>query len=80
MLTTENNSLFEIETLRSEDAEYRVLERSAQHVFAVVRSAPKEPVELLAECPYSYNRETVRARAIRIAELFRDEDESYRRR
>jgi hypothetical protein len=79
MRTTESHSVYEIDTFLSRDAEYRVLERTAQRVFAVVRVAPEEPLELLAECPYTYNRETVRARALLVAQTLRDEDTpSYR--
>jgi hypothetical protein len=57
---------------------YRVLERTAQRVFDVGRVAPEEPLELLAECPYTYNRKPVRARALRLAQTLRDEDAPHR--
>jgi hypothetical protein len=44
MRTTESDSVYEIDTFLSRDAEYRVLEQTAQRVFAVVRVAPEEPL------------------------------------
>ncbi len=66
--------VFEVEAFHAGDNEFRVVEHPAARVFAVVRSAPQEPVELLAECPYSYNRETARVRALRIAGVLCDDD------
>ena len=51
-----------------------IVERTGEHTFNIVRAASGEPLELLAECPYSYNREAARVRAIRLAEVLRDED------
>ncbi len=68
--------VMEVEIFSSRDAEYRVVERSADRVFGIVRAARDEPLELLAQCPYTYNRETVRARAIRVAQMFRDEEQT----
>ena len=62
----------EVEIFIVNDAQYRVLDQRREQIFSIMRAAPKEPTELLAEFPYTYNRETVRARAIRVAELFRD--------
>ncbi len=66
--------VYEIETFASRHAEYRVVEHASDRTFGVVRIAREEPLELLAECPYTYNRETVRARAIRVAQMLRDEE------
>jgi hypothetical protein len=74
MRAAATETVYEVEVFNAGDAEFRVVERPAARVFAVVRSAPEEPVELLAECPYSYNRETVRARALRIAGVLHDDD------
>jgi hypothetical protein len=64
----------EIKAFSSDGAEYRVVEHPSERSFSVVRVAEDEPLELLAECPYTYNRETVRARAIRVAQIFREEE------
>lgn len=69
-----SESVFEIEAFAAPDAEYRVLERRVERIFAVVRASREEPIELLAECPYTYNREAVRARALLLARVLRDED------
>ncbi len=74
MLTARSDSVCEIDAFPAGDAEYRVLERRVEHVFAVVRASPDEPIELLAECPYTYNREAVRVRALLLARVLRDED------
>ena len=66
--------VFEIKTFSSNHADYRVVEHRSDRSFNIVRVASEEPVELLAECPYTYNRETVRTRAIRVAQMFRDEE------
>ncbi len=62
----------EVEIFVVNDAQYRVLDQRSERIFTIMRAAPEEPIELMAEFPYTYNRETVRARAIRVAELFRD--------
>jgi hypothetical protein len=64
----------EVEILESPVGEYRVIERSGDRSFRVVRASLGEPVELLAQCPYTYNRESAKARAIRVAEVLRDEE------
>ena len=46
--------IYEVGAFNAGDTEFRVVERSADRVFDVVRCAPEEPVELLAECPYSF--------------------------
>jgi hypothetical protein len=67
-------TVYEVGAFNAGDTEFRVVERRAGRVFEVVRCAPEEPVELLAECPYTYNRETARARALRIAGVLREDD------
>jgi hypothetical protein len=67
-------TVYEVGAFHAGDNEYRVVERPADRVFKIVRYAPEEPVELLAECPYTYNRETARARALRIAGVLREDD------
>ena len=67
-------TVYELCAFNAGDTEFRVVERPGDRVFDVLRCAPEEPVELLAECPYSYNRETARSRALRIAGVFRDDD------
>ena len=67
-------TVYEVCAFNAGDTEFRVVERPADRVFDVVRCAPQEPIELLAECPYTYNRETARARALRIASVLRDDD------
>ena len=62
----------EVEIFVVNDAQYRVLDQRSERIFSITRAAPEEPLELMAEFPYTYNRETVRVRAIRVAELFRD--------
>ena len=62
----------EVEIFVVNDAQYRVLDRTDARIFSITRAALQEPLELMAEFPYTYNRETVRARAVRVAELFRD--------
>ena len=74
MRATARETVYEVGAFNAGDTEFRVVERPAARVFAVVRCAREEPVELLAECPYSYNRETARARALRIAGVLRDDD------
>ena len=74
MLTTRSDAVFEIDAFVAADAEYRVIERRVERVFAVIRASRDEHIELLAECPYSYNREAVRARALLLARVLRDED------
>ena len=69
----------EIKTLTCRDTSYRVLDRGEARCFRIMKAVPEEPVEVLAEFPYTYNREAVQARAIRVAELFRDEDAALER-
>lgn len=67
-------TVYEVGAFNAGDTEFRVVERPVDRVFDVVRCAPEEPLELLAECPYTYNREMVRARALRIATVLCDDD------
>ena len=67
-------TVYEVGAFDAGDTQFRVVERPADRVFEVVRCAPEEPVELLADCPYTYTRETARARALRIAGVLRDDD------
>jgi hypothetical protein len=69
-------TVYEVGAFMAGDAEYRVVERPGERVFDVLRCAREEPVELLAGCPYTYNRETARTRALRIARVFSDDDTS----
>ena len=62
----------EVEIFVVNDAQYRVVDQRREHIFTILRAAPEEPIELMAEFPYTYNRETVRGRAIRVAEMLRD--------
>jgi hypothetical protein len=74
MRAAATETVYEVGAFNAGDTEFRVVERPADRVFDVVRCAPEESVELLAECPYTYNREMVRTRALRIAGVLRDDD------
>ena len=74
MRAAATETIYEVGAFNAGDTDFRVVERPAERVFDVVRCAPEEPLELLAECPYTYNREMVRARALRIAGVLRDDD------
>jgi hypothetical protein len=73
-MVTREFAEIEVEILECPAGEYRVIERSGERSFHIVRASLGEPVELVAQCPYTYNRESAKARAIRVAELLRDDE------